>query len=230
MKFLETFAKSMSGSIGGITASHNRFGSYLRGRTIGVNPNSDRQQLVRSIFAALSHDWSNLLTPANRAAWNLYASNVAFKDALGQDIYLTGYNHFIRTNTVALLAAVPQVNGGPTIFTLADQDPAMTPTVDEAQQEISVVFDDTMAWLDEDGACMQISMSRPANVGIIYIPPVSRVAGYILGNGTTPPTTPATMDVPFPVAETNRVIVTGRILMADGRLSGEFQKSTDVTA
>ena len=230
MKFLQGLLGPMSGSKGGVTASHNRFGAYLRSMVIGVNPNTDRQQAVRSIFATLSYDWSNVLTSVERAKWNMYASIVVMKDALGQDIYLTGYNHFIRSNTVALLGAVPQVNAGPMIYTLADEDDTMVGTVDEANQEISVAFNDAMPWVDEDDALMQINMSRPANTGVYYVPPVNRVAGFILGDSTTPPTTPAVLDCPFPVAETNKVIVTGRILRADARLSGKFQKLSVVTA
>jgi hypothetical protein len=152
------------------------------------------------------------------------------KDALGQDIYLTGYNHFLRSNTVALGGSVAQVNTGPTIFTLADADETMVGTVDEAGQEISVAFNEALPWADEDDALMQISMSRPANPGVEFVPPVARVAGYILGDSVAAPTTPEVLPVPFAVAENQKVIVTGRILRADGRLSGKFQHGSVVTS
>lgn len=230
MKFLTGLLGVMSGSMGGVTASHNRFGQYLRTRVTPVNPNTDRQQGVRSVFQALSNDWTNSLNAAERAAWNLYASIVVVKDAMGQDIYLTGYNHFLRSNCVALGGSVAQVDSGPTIFTLADSDETMTGTVDEAGQEISVAFNDALPWLDEDEALMQISMSRPANAGVDFVPPVSRIAGYLLGDSITPLTTPQVLDCPFGVAEGQKVIVTGRILRADGRLSGKFLNGSTVTA
>ena len=230
MKFLAGLLGALSGSKGGITASHNRYGAYLRHKAIPVNPNTDRQQAVRSIFQTLSNAWSNVLTSIDRGKWNMYGSIVTMKDKLGQDIHLTGYNHFLRSNSIALLGSVAQVNAGPTIYTLADADETMVGTVDEAAQEISVAFDDTLPWLDESGSLMMIAMSKPANIGCKYVPPTYRIAGFILGDSATPPTTPETMTCPFSVAEGQKVLVAGRIFRADGRLSSMFQKGTVVTA
>jgi len=230
MKYQGVFIKGASGSLGGLVASHNRFGDYFRGRTIPVNPSSNRQQAVRSVFASLAWAWSNVLTDANRLKWNTYAGIVTVKDSGGNDIYITGFNHFIRSNSVALGGGVTQVNDGPLNFTLAEQDPTMSAVVDEATQKVTVTFDDTMVWCDEDDAVMQISMSKPCNAGVNFVPPTARIAGYILGDAGTPPTTGEELDCPFPVIEGNIVQVTGRILRADGRLSGTFLDTSAVTA
>jgi hypothetical protein len=174
--------------------------------------------------------WSAELTQANRDAWNLYASNVTFKDSLGRDILLTGYQAFMRSATVAIGGEVVQPNAGPTIFTLAQADETMVGTVDETGQEISVAFDDARDWVDEDGALMQIQMSKPVSVGRTYIQPTYRIAGYILGNNSTPETSPVVLPVPFAVAEGQKVLVAGRILNADGRLSSHFLHTATITS
>lgn len=219
-----------SGSIEGLTFSHNRYGPYVRAKVTGVNPNSARQQAVRSVWQALSNAWNSELSEAERELWRVYADSITVKDSLGRDITLTGYSMFMRTNTVALGGAVAQVNSGPTIFTLAQADETMVGTVDEAGQEISVAFDDTRAWAGEDEALMQIQMSRPVNASVSFIPPVLRIAGYLLGDSGTPLTSPQVLDVPFPVAAGQKVLVVGRVLRADGRLSNHFQHTTSVTA
>ena len=47
MLFVPTIGTKLSGSLGGIVASHNRFGSYFRQRTVPVNPDTADQQMVR---------------------------------------------------------------------------------------------------------------------------------------------------------------------------------------
>lgn len=106
----------MSGKVGGLVASHNRSGAYFRRLVTGVNPNTTRQQSVRSSFGGMVNNWLNLLTPAQRGAWNEYAANVAMTDRMGQQIYLTGQNHYIRSNTPRVQAGLALVNDAPTVF------------------------------------------------------------------------------------------------------------------
>lgn len=230
MKYRYGIVGEGSGKLGGVVFSRNKFGSYIRPLVTGTNPNSPLQQAVRSVFQALSNAWNSELTEAQRELWRVYAAAVPVQDNLGQTMYLTGFNHFIRTNTVGLGGAVAQVNAGPSIFTLAQADETMAGTPSEAAQQISVAFDDTRDWVDEDEALMQISMSRPANASVAFVPPVLRIAGYILGDATTPLTSPQVFSVPFPVAEDQKVLIVGRVLRADGRLSNQFRYTTDVAA
>jgi hypothetical protein len=230
MKFLSPVYSQVTGSIGGITYSHNRYGYYSRTRVVPVNPSSSRQQAVRGNFLALANDWLNALTAAQRAAWNLYASNVTVKDKMGQDINWTGYNHFLRTNLVAVPGNVSQVNDGPTIFSLAEGDVTFAATISEATQLISVTFDTNLDWVGEDDALMQVSMSKPVSPGRAFITPQMRVSDFILGDSGTPPTSPQTMTAPWYVTETQQVIVEGRILRADGRLSNGFRVTISIAA
>ncbi len=231
MKFTAGLAiGQLSGSLAGVVASRNRFGPYFRNRAIPVNPNTGRQMAARNAFSSLATAWSNDLSQLERDAWNLYASQVTVKDALGNDIFLSGFNMFIRTNTITIPALLPQVDTGPTVFTLAETDPTFAATISQATQLITVAFDINLAWDNEDDAAMQISMSRPVTVGRAFIPPTLRRAGFILGDATTPPTSPQTIATPFVITETQNVIVAARILRADGRLSDFFRVTVSIDA
>ena len=118
MKYKSSLISVASGSLNGSTFSHNRFGAYIRNRTTPVNPSSQRQQDVRAVFTSLAADWSEVLTQAQRDAWTLYGENVETINNFGDPIHLTGINMFMRSNTVLLQAGLPQVNAGPTTFSL----------------------------------------------------------------------------------------------------------------
>lgn len=220
----------MRGSIGGQVHSRNRSGSYIRARTTPVNPQSPRQNLIRSIIQSLAPAWSNILTQLQRDAWEVYADAITRVNKLGAQIKLTGYNHFIRSNTPILQALGARVDPGPTTLTLPPGDPLMVATVDEGAQQISVVFDDTMDWVDQDGGRMLVYMSEPKNQGVNFIGGPFRFAGSIDGDSGAPPTTPTVLSVPFVVAEDQAIVVRARISEDDGRLSDLFRSQSAVTS
>lgn len=89
---------SASGSVGGTTYSHNRFGLYTRARRVPVNPNTTSQQRARNAFSASSADWRSL-TDAQRAAWNAYAAASPVANALGDSVTLTGAMAYTSQNS-----------------------------------------------------------------------------------------------------------------------------------
>lgn len=218
------------GSIGGKVYSRNRYGPYIKSRVKPVNPNTDRQQASRLNFADSAVQWSSVLTPVQRTAWNLYGASVPVTNRLGQQIYLSGFNHFVRSTSALFQVPGLVVPAGPTIFTLPGADGMFIPTISEATQLISVAFDDTRPWLDEDNAFMHVYMSQPRSPGRTYIGGPYRYADSIAGDSITPPTTPTTIAVPFVVVENQRVIVEARIGRADGRLSDLFLSTVLIAA
>lgn len=106
----------LSGSIGSTTASHNRFGPYFRNRVIPVNPNTTRQQNVRTQFASLVSAWNDTLTQVQRIAWDLWAANTTVQGKTGDPINITGQNAYIRFNVIRRQIGGAAVNDGPTIF------------------------------------------------------------------------------------------------------------------
>lgn len=221
---------AISGSVGGNVFSHNRFGQYIRLRSIPVNPQSDRQNKVRASIASLSAAWSNVLTQLQRDAWELYAANISRTNAVGGAIKLTGFNHYIRSNSVLVQSDYPEVDDGPTVLTLPGADPLLACTVDEASQEISVVFDPDLAWNQDDGGHMFVQMSQPKPTGTNFVGGPFRLADVLDGNTATPLTSPQTMSTPFVVTEGQVVVCRARIIDPDARLSDPFQDQSSVTA
>jgi len=112
----------MSGSVGGTTFARNRYGNYARAKTKPVNPNTAAQAAIRSALSELTVLWSQTLSAAQRTAWNLYGASVAMKNRLGETTYLTGFNHYIRSNVMRNRVGLGVVNDGPVIFELPAAD------------------------------------------------------------------------------------------------------------
>lgn len=211
------------GSIGGNTYSRNRYGAYVRARVTPVNPQSSRQSAVRALMADVSQAWFASLTLANRDAWGQYASNVPEKNKLGETIFFSGFNQYVASNMAAQNGGLPAIAAGPTIYTKPGEDSLFDATGSAATQNLDVTFDDTRAWVDEDDAGMIIQMGLPQNDSIQFFDGPWRHADTILGDGTTAPTTPATVAAPFVISESQKVWARGRIIRADGRLSDWFR-------
>jgi hypothetical protein len=220
----------MSGSIGGTVFGRNRSGAIARARTTPVNPKTARQSAIRAIMAAISQAWFATLTAAERATWAVFASNVPSTNKLGEVINLSGYNQYIKSNVAAANSGLAAIATAPTIFTLPGEDTAFASTISEASQEISIALDDTADWLDETGGAMIIQMGMPQNDSIMFFGGPWRHAGVIVGDDTTPPTTPAVVGCPFPVAAEQKVWTRGRTIRADGRLSDWFRVDSIVGA
>jgi len=220
----------MRGSVGGQVHSKNRFGNYIRARTVPVNPNTQRQSTMRAIVASLATYWSATLSVAERAAWEVYAASITFTNKLGEQVNLTGFNHFVRSNSFALQNGGAVVAAGPTTLTLPGEDPTFAVTISEATQELTVVFDDTLAWANADGGLMGVYCSKPQSAGTSFITGPWKLAGTIDGATAVPPATPATIDSPWPIAEGQVIAVRARLMEVDGRLSDHFLSQFIVAA
>lgn len=230
MLILSPVLGEMRGSMGGTTASRNRYGQYLRQRSVPVNPNSARQLTVRGVWQALAFTWTNILTQVQRDAWDLYGENVDWLNKLGQVIKLTGYAHFQRSNGAIAAASGATVSAGPTNFTLPGADITFAATISEATQLISVVFDNTLPWANQDAGHMLVHMAQPRSASRLFIGGPTRTAGKIDGNLAVPPTSPQTIAVPFAVAATQNTEVLARLIEDDGRVSTLFRSFVTVAA
>lgn len=91
----------LSGSAGGLTAAHNRYGQYVRNRSVPVNPNSTRQQEVRNAFATATLAWRDL-DDNERQLWRAYADQTPILNKLGETVIPTGQAMYVSTNTFRL--------------------------------------------------------------------------------------------------------------------------------
>lgn len=119
-KYKSQILTQASGSVGGLTFSHGAGGLVLRGRAIPVNTRSTLQSCVRAAVGSMAVLWQNL-TVDQRNAWNAYADAVPLVNSMGDPIYVSGLNMFIRANVVRATkhATSSIVKDGPTVLSLA---------------------------------------------------------------------------------------------------------------
>ena len=212
----------MTGALGGNVFARNRSGHYVRAKTVPVNPNSSLQQNWRAAVAFLVNRWNQTLTAAQRTAWNLYGSSVPMKNRLGETIYLTGFNHYIRSNAILKAQALTLVDDGPTTFTLPEQDPSLSFSASEATGNLTVTYDDTLPLFDEDDAFMFVFAGSPQVGSKQFFRGPWKYADKVAGDSTTPPSSPATISHPCVITEGQALWIYARLQRADGRISEKF--------
>jgi len=123
MKMLDV---PQSGSIGGVTSSHNRAGQYKRNRRAPVSPTrTPKQSVARARFGAASALWQTL-DAATQNAWTAFAAAYPVVDSLGQSITLTGQQYFVGIQSQLQAVGQPTNTAVPTNTTLYPIDtPAM---------------------------------------------------------------------------------------------------------
>lgn len=228
MKIKSALITQMSGSIGGITGAHNKGGLYLRARSVPSNPGSPQQSDIRSTVAQLSNLWLNELTAEQREAWKTYAEAVLLPSPLGDQRVVTALNHYIRSNVPRIQAGLARIDDAPAFQSIGDYtNPSFT--VDGDDDEASITFDNTDSWASETGSAMLIYLSRPANPTINYHTGPYRYAGRINGATGTPPSSPATIELPFPCDAGQRIFLRANVTRVDGRLGAAFRDLADAS-
>jgi hypothetical protein len=218
MLFKSGLLTQVSGSVGGMTGSHNRGGMYLRARAVPVNQQTTRQLAIRNAVTALTSRWSDTLTQAQRDAWDVYGSNVPVLNPLGDQIQLSGQQHYVRSNVPRLQAGLSRVDDGPTTFELGSfTAPSFSITTPD---QLDVTFTSGDAWVGEDDAAMLVYTGRPQPSTINFFKGPYRLADSIDGSSGTPPTTPATLTTDYQYTSGQKLFTFVRVTRGDGRLSG----------
>lgn len=162
----------LRGRLAGNVFSHNKGGDYVRLGTTPTNPQTSRQQTTRGILGGLASAWSQNLTPAQRDAWDVWASANPIKNSLGIDVTITGLAWFLKCNCRLSDAGLENVVDPPV-------DPApvslQTFSVDiSAATTIDVTFTDDM--LSDEAFILWTSL--PVSVGSTPNLAQCRLAGY----------------------------------------------------
>ncbi|MBA7632833.1 hypothetical protein ES703_40388 [subsurface metagenome] len=211
------------GSIAGNTFARNKSGAYVRARTKPVNPKSDRQCEARVRIQVLAEYWhSALMSDVERGAWESYAKAVAMSNKLGEVIYLSGFNHFVRSNAARLAALGSIIEPGPEIQALPEADVSLAAAGDNGTQLLNIFFDNTKGWALETGGYLLIEMGRPQLKTRQSFGGPYRVAGAIPGETGNAPTSPQTIAAPFTLSNSQKIWVRASILRLDGRVSNKF--------
>lgn len=169
MKFKGTIVGPMSGSLAGLTASHNRGGQYFRQRSTPTDPNTSRQQAVKGVFNGLVQAWNSVLTALQRQAWKDWADATPTTDALGDVLVLTGQQAYIAANTPRVQAAqsgltttLVRVDTAPVVYDTGEPVSAVG-TVEEAAGAFDAVC--TLAAPASAAAVALLYWGRPVNEG-----------------------------------------------------------------
>ena len=217
MLFTSPVYSQASGSIAGITYSHNRGGMYTRARVTPTDPSSQRQQAMRTAMGVLAAYWGQTLSGAQRAAWNLYADNVPWLNPMGQSIFLTGQQHFNRVNTVRLQLGFTLEADAPIIYDLGT---FTAPTLDTATDGplVEIGFNNADLWANNYGGAMCVYCGKSVGPGRGFYRGPWRLSGYIAGD-PSPPASPGVLTPEWPWSAGNICWVQIRVLQIDGRMS-----------
>lgn len=225
MKFKSSVYTQVSGSVGGLTYAHNAGGLYARARSIPTDPSSAFQTAIRNALATMATRWNDVVTASQRAAWDVYGSNVPISDSFGDPRNISGIAQYCRSNALRQQIGATIIDAGPTTYTLPTFTAITIDAWTPATPSVDIAFDVNDAWVSEDEAHLAIYASRPQSPGINFFKGPFRYAGSIDGDSSTPPTSPATIPLPFAVAVGQKVFLYARLSRADGRLSSKFQLS-----
>lgn len=210
------------GQIGGVVFSRNAAGAYVRNNSSPVNPNTSRQQAIRSGFGQAAARWRDTLTAAQRAAWEAYAQQTPVPNVFGGKDIISGIAFYCRFNGTWISEGETAVDDGPTqpgqasklVVTIAGNTTtgitltAFTPTVATGNNIIIL----------ESGSA--VSQSRN-----FYAGPFTRNA-WMDGAETLP----FTLKANTLVAVGQRWFFKFRVFMSDGRVGPATIASVDITA
>lgn len=160
------------GSIGGTTFSRGRYGAIARNRSVPVQPNTERQLFIRQTFGYVMDQWFTL-DAASKDGWNVYAAAVAMTNRLGETMYLSGQNHFVRTNTARIIAGLTIVTTAPAALNLGTSDPAAAinsvgVSVAGGTLEVNLTITEGLAPYIGATNGMALYASQPVNPGVSY--------------------------------------------------------------
>lgn len=230
MKGLPLLLTSMSGSVGGLTFSHNRGGAYVRDRAVPTQPNTPPQALLKAFFGALSTAWRATLTAAQRDDWDLYAAATPLIDKLGQPFFPTGLNMFIRGNTGLLQNGNTVVLDGPVVPGLPTFTPPAAVSIESTTNVATISFTVGDAWVDVDDTHVLIYASRGQGASINFFKGPYQLAGSIDGAAIGAPTSPATVTVPFNLSDGQKVFFRATLIDENGRKGADVYFEGVVTS
>jgi len=230
MKYKSVIVAGASGSVGGCVFSHNRYGPYVRNRSLPTNPNSSFQQTVRSNFSLLATAWNVDLDDSERAAWDNYASQVARFDSAGDPIFTTGLNWYIAINTLRLNQGITRLDAAPLLMNMTGLAPVLLGVADVSAQSLSLNFDTTDEW-NADNGWLFVFMGRPQNESINFFKGPFRFAASLEGDTAVPLTPPQVITgTPFVFGLGQRIFIRVIATAPDGRISTPQITSVIATA
>jgi hypothetical protein len=171
----------VSGSVGAGTFSHNRFGPYIRLRTIPVQPDSGLQLAQRDFFANMSSAWSGI-GATNQLSWRGWAQNNPIVDSLGDKRVLSGHMAYVSLNARLKQIALPTFNTPPTKAAPTGLN-TFSITASVASQLVTLAFTPSPLW---SGGVFWIRGCKVPYASINYVKNRLRFVEAAAPGGATP--------------------------------------------
>lgn len=216
------------GKIAATVFSRNRGGAVIRNRIKPINRRSLGQSTRRQTLGSLASSWRGL-TEAQRDSFNTAAPNFPIQDVLGQTIFLSGEQLYIRLNANLILIGEAQITTAPAPFAFAVFTATVTAEDPTVAASFSVGFTPTPLTA---GNTLAVYATPPLSPGV-SAPPASRFrfVGVIAAAATSPADLLSEYQALFgdPVAGQKIFIELRPIAEASGQPGTPLRASTVVT-
>lgn len=221
MKYVSAIMTAAVGKVRGLVASHNKGGTYFRGKTIPVNPRSAGQIAQRARVSTLVERFRITLVASARAAWDTFSKNVSVIDSLGNSMSLSGPNWYLKSNTIRMQGGLAIVDNGPTTFSLSTLSP-LTGTIVASAGTVQIGWSGVDEWQSNSNtAGVMIYASRPQNTTINYFSNPFQFVGRL---ASTASNGQSAFTLPFPAGPVGSKIFFRAVASAvDGRPSPELR-------
>jgi hypothetical protein len=221
MKYVSALLTAASGKVRGLVASHNKGGTYFRGKTIPVNSNTAGQVAARNRVASLVARFRLTLTNAQKTGWAVFAENVNVIDRLGNSVLLTATNWYIKANTIRMQGSFGIADAPPTTFALSTLSP-LTGTITANTTNLLMSWNAVDDWQGATAtAGVNIYASRPQNGTINYFTGPYQFSGTIRSTAAS-----GTVGLALPFAAGpvgSKVFIRAVATAVDGRPSSVFR-------
>lgn len=169
----------------------NRAGASIRNRTTPINRRSVGQTSKRQQLSSLSSGWRGL-TQAQRDGWNSAAPSFPQQDNLGQTIFLTGAQLYVRCNANILLIGGTAITAAPSPASFAVLAIGVYTAV-SGTGVISIAFTPTPV---PTGFTLVIKASAPVSAGKAFI---GNSAFRFITTIAAAAASPALLTTPYPL-------------------------------
>lgn len=217
----------MRGKVSGNVYSKNKGGAYSRVRVVPVNPRSAAQNLVRSVFTALSQAWQGL-TETQRSGWSQAAVNFPAKNSLGDTHTLSGNALYVSLNKNLDDVNIAPIDEAPTRVVATPLD---IPTIvaDSSSQTLVPTFGSTIP----ADVAVKVFASASTSAGVNSIGSKMRQIGVLAPGSTATPSLTAMYLAKFgTIGDAGSKIFLNfvPVAIANGQLGSTIRTSTIIVA
>lgn len=220
MALIRPILGELSGHIAGNTFSRNKGGLYVKRTAHPTNPNTARQQELRTLLSHGSGIWA-VLDETQRVAWRNYAAANPRVNRLGETFFLSGHQMFIALRSAAVDAGFPAIDAPPV-------EPAPAPLLTLEAIAVGATADLALTWTAPATIKGRLKswLSAPGSAGLSPNIRQCRLGGY----SAAAPTSPTTIACPANFIKGMTYTVYASVISAEGLESPPLRASFEATA